>query len=88
MSEFTTRVDALTGKIVKTPSKDMINHPPHYCKGSYETIEVIEDWKLEYHEASALKYISRAEHKGKRIEDLKKAKWFIERKIQLLEEQE
>ena len=67
--------------------EDVVNHPAHYTKGKFETIDVIEDWKLEYHEANAIKYISRACHKGKRIEDLKKAKWYIDRKIKLLEKE-
>lgn len=65
---------------------DIVNHPSHYTQGKYETIDVIEDWQLEYHEANAIKYISRAKYKGKRVEDLKKARWYIDRKIKLLEE--
>ena len=64
---------------------DMVNHPPHYTQGKYETIDVIEDWQLEYHEGNAVKYISRAQHKGTRTQDLKKAVWYLNRKIERLE---
>jgi len=65
--------------------KDMVNNPPHYTVGKFEVIEVIEDWKLEYHESNVVKYVARARHKGKELEDLKKALWYLNRKIQLLE---
>lgn len=61
---------------------DMVNHPPHYTKNKFETIDVIEDWKLSYHLGNAVKYISRCEYKGNKIEDLKKAIWYIKREIE------
>ncbi len=65
------------------PSKvDMINHPPHYDAGSvYETIRVIEAWKLGYHLGNTVKYISRCEKKGAKLDDLKKARWYLDREI-------
>ena len=65
---------------------DMVNSPSHYTQGKYEVIAVIEDWKLEHHEATALKYVARAKHKINRIEDLEKAVWYLNRKIKLLKE--
>lgn len=67
---------------------DPINKPSHYAEGrKYETIDVIEDWKLSYRLGNATKYISRAGRKdpAKTAEDLKKAVWYIEREIQALE---
>ena len=65
---------------------DMVNHPPHYNTGSIEVIDFIEDQGLEYHEANALKYITRAGKKNPdtRIEDLEKAVWYLNRKLTLL----
>lgn len=60
---------------------DPVNHPGHYTQGKIEPIDVIEDWKLDYHVGSALKYIARHKHKGKPLEDLKKARWFLDRAI-------
>lgn len=65
---------------------DDVNHPKHYTEGrKYETIEVIEDWKLDFCLGNALKYISRAGRKNDAVEDLKKAVWYIERRIKQLE---
>ena len=72
---------------------DIINHPPHY-KGSngVETIEVIEGFDLDFHLGNAVKYILRCGKKSDdtssvtirvaaKIEDLKKARWYIDRVI-------
>ena len=61
-----------------------IDHPPHYVKGrKYETIDVIEDWKLGYHLGNAIKYISRLGRKGDEIEDIEKAIWYLKRYLKL-----
>lgn len=59
---------------------DMVNHPPHYQHG-IEPIEFIESHNLNFCLGNAVKYIARAPYKGNELEDLKKAKWFIEREI-------
>lgn len=64
---------------------DMVNHPPHYTQGKYEVIDVIDDWKLDFYLGNAVKYIARAHLKGNQLEDLKKAQWYLNRKIQRLE---
>ena len=65
--------------------EDMVNHPPHYTFGEIEVIDAIEDWELAYHEGNVVKYVARALHKGDELENLKKAKWYLDRKIELLE---
>tara|TARA_Y100000389_G_C17328270_1_gene446697 strand:- start:391 stop:621 length:231 start_codon:yes stop_codon:yes gene_type:complete len=62
--------------------KNNIDHPSHYNKGKIEIIDAIEDWNLGFHEGNIIKYIARHNHKGKPIEDLRKAKWYLERLIQ------
>jgi len=64
-------------------SVDNINHPPHYTFGKIEPLDIIEDWKLNYHLGNALKYIARAGRKDpdKKVEDLKKAVFYLEREI-------
>jgi hypothetical protein len=67
---------------------DPINNPSHYAAGrKYETIEVIEDWDLSYRLGNSVKYISRAGRKdpAKTVEDLKKARWYLDREIEALE---
>lgn len=63
---------------------EKVNHPAHYGGGDnpYETIKVIEAWELDFCLGNAVKYISRAGKKGDTLEDLKKARWYIERAIQ------
>ena len=66
---------------------DTVNHPSYYTDGKIEVIEYIEDKKLGYCLGNAIKYISRAGKKdpAKEIEDLRKADWYINRRIQELE---
>ncbi len=59
----------------------MVDSPAHYTHGSYEVIDVIEDWDLNFRLANAVKYIARHKHKGKPLEDLKKAAWYLQREI-------
>lgn len=60
---------------------DNVNNPLHYTQGKYEVIDVIEDWQLDFALGNAIKYIARAEHKGKYKEDLKKAIWYLQREV-------
>lgn len=62
--------------------KEAVNHPDHYNTGKYEVIDVIEDWKLNFNLGNVIKYVSRADHKGNKIEDLKKALWYLKREIE------
>jgi hypothetical protein len=68
--------------------KEMVNHPKHYGGDSnpYEAIKVIENWNLDFHLGNTVKYISRAGKKdpSKEIEDLKKAMFYLDRKIKNL----
>jgi hypothetical protein len=65
---------------------DSVNHPSHYNTGKIEVIEFLEDQKLDFHCANAVKYISRAGRKdpAKHIEDLEKAIWYLARKVALI----
>jgi hypothetical protein len=66
---------------MEEPAADPVNHPAHYKVGGVETIDFIEAKGLTYHLGNAVKYISRADHKGNRKQDLEKAKWYLERAI-------
>jgi hypothetical protein len=71
-------------------NKEMVNHPNHYGgeDNTYEAIKVIEAWDLDFHIGNTVKYISRAGKKGtdQELQDLKKALWYLERKIKNLED--
>lgn len=64
-------------------SQDVVNKPAHYTDSNIEVIDFIEDKKLGFHLGNAVKYISRAGKKdpAKTVEDLQKAKWYLEREI-------
>ena len=66
---------------------DTVNHPPHYGGGEnpYEAIKVIEAWGLGFCLGNVVKYLARAGKKGALVEDLKKARWYLDREIARLE---
>jgi len=60
---------------------DGVNHPTHYTHGGIEVIDAIEAWKLGFDLGNVVKYVARADHKGQRLQDLMKARWYLERAI-------
>ena len=72
-------------KQLSSSSHDPVNHPAHYTAGGIETIDFIEAKQLNYHLGNVVKYVSRAGKKNELLEDLKKARWYLEREIQRLE---
>jgi hypothetical protein len=78
-------VNEQTGQVL--PLKvDVVNNPPHYKTGGIEAIEGIEasmgpEAFAGYLKGSVTKYLWRYEKKGKPLEDLKKARWFLDRLI-------
>ena len=72
----------LAGKL--RTAADNVNHPAHYKTGGIETIDFIEAKQLTYNLGNVVKYITRADHKGNKLEDLKKAQWYLNREIQNL----
>ena len=69
---------------------EAVNHPSHYTYGSIETIDMIEScgWLPHFCAGNALKYLTRHEHKGKKIEDLEKADWYITKLIEFYKKEE
>lgn len=61
--------------------QDQVNHPPHYTAGGIETIDFIEAKGLDYNLGNVVKYVSRADQKGNKLQDLEKARWYLERAI-------
>ena len=64
-----------------------VNHPKHYNTGKIEVIDAIKEWKMGFCDGNVIKYVARHKHKGRPIEDLKKAKWYLERLIQQYEQE-
>ena len=62
--------------------REAVDHPNHYHPGSgVEVIDAIEAWALGFNLGNVIKYVARADHKGKRSEDLQKALWYLMREI-------
>ena len=69
-----------------TTENDPVNHPAHYTKhpSGIECIQITEH--MNFCLGNAVKYIWRAGIKGNAVEDLKKAKWYIERELDRIAE--
>jgi len=61
---------------------DPVAHPHHYTFGGIEVIDTIEAWSLGFHLGNVVKYVARAAHKGNYLEDLRKARWYLQREIE------
>lgn len=68
---------------------EAVNHPAHYggADNPYEAIKVIEAWGLGFCLGNTVKYIARAPHKNATLEDLRKARWYLDREIQRQEQE-
>ena len=67
---------------------DNVKHPSHYAEGrKYEPKDVIRAWELNFNLGSAVKYIARAGRKDDIIQELNKAKQFIEFEIEAIEKE-
>lgn len=72
-----------------------VNHPAHYNAGAVEVIEAIESWELNFARGNVVKYVARAgkkvpekcndlERVRAELQDLQKARWYLNREIELL----
>jgi hypothetical protein len=73
---------------------DMVNHPPHYNNRKMEAIDIIEmiieaekNPKVAYNMSNVIKYLLRFRDKGTPIQDLQKAKWYLNRMIDKIGEE-
>ena len=62
--------------------REAVNHPPHYNQGNIEVIDAIEDWGLDFNAGNVVKYVARHQHKAEPLEDLLKARWYLDRIIE------
>lgn len=65
--------------------REAVNHPPHYNTGNIEVIDAIDDWGLDFNAGNVVKYVARHQHKADPLEDLKKARWYLDRLIERIE---
>ena len=69
---------------------DPVNHPAHYNAGDIEFIDALESAQTReehcgYLQGNAMKYLWRYTHKGKAEEDLRKAEWYLQRLINVVQ---
>ncbi len=66
--------------------KEMVNHPAHYGGDNpMEVIKIIDHYKLPFSLGNTIKYVLRSDSKGNKLEDLKKAAWYLQHEINKLE---
>ena len=68
--------------------EDKVNNPSHYTAGGIEVSDFIEAWDLSFFEGNVIKYVTRAPYKNNKLNDLKKAEWYIKRLIHQAEVEE
>ena len=73
-------LESLADDLIEFTITNRVNHPSHYNKG-IETIDYIESWNMDFNIGNVIKYVTRAGHKDNKLEDLEKAKWYLEREI-------
>jgi hypothetical protein len=59
----------------------MVDHPAHYQGKSFEVIDIINDYKLNFEMGNAIKYILRADKKGNKKQDIEKAMWYLNHEL-------
>ncbi len=87
--EISTLAWQSTHRCEEQPLDDAVDHPSHYTLGGVEVIDAIEAWDLGFHAGNTVKYVARAGKKGgpeKEVEDLKKARWYLDRLIEQKEQ--
>lgn len=77
----------LVQKTISQEIKEMVNHPSHYGgkDNPMEAIKIIDHYQLPFSLGNTLKYILRADKKANKLEDLKKAAWYLQHEITKLE---
>lgn len=87
-SDITELIEEFDDEREDVSDKEMVNHPPHYNQGKFETIDIIEDIVAGYDDpveaylvGTTLKYLARAPFKGAKKQDLEKAEFYLKRAI-------
>jgi hypothetical protein len=80
--------DLSSAQEVVSRESDAVNHPAHYTwlPGGLEVIDITKNFG--FVRGNALKYLFRADFKGRTVEDLKKARWYVDYEIKQLEAEE
>lgn len=76
----------LREKTMRHEGRDPVNHPDHYTMGKIEVYDFIKAWDMGFAEGNVVKYVVRAPYKGRAVEDLKKARWYLDQLIKKAED--
>lgn len=81
-----THNDVCPCNVCVSKKTDDVNSPKHYA-AKIQPIDAIEEWDIGFHLGNVVKYVARAGKKdpSKELEDLKKARWYLDRYIETLE---
>ena len=79
--------EELDAYIIDDEEEDVVNNPSHYNTGNIECIEAIEESMTPeayrgYLKGNCMKYLWRYDYKGKPVEDLEKAQWYLAKLLQ------
>ena len=66
----------------KEEKYDPINKPRHYNQGGIEVCDFIKSNNFNYAQGNVVKYVSRYRHKGTPVQDLLKARWYLNKLIE------
>lgn len=83
---MTTLAEALKLKIDKFNDEEPLHLNKHYRKGAMQPWDIIDEWDLNFYEGNVLKYLLRAKHKGSQLDDYIKAKHYLQRLIDKIED--
>lgn len=83
------KYEKVVDTVPESYNNDNVNHPFHYTFGKYEVLDILMDWfKNDPLLWQVGKYIARSKHKGNELEDLRKARFYLDKKISIVEEEE
>ena len=75
-------------KEIISPTVEPVDHPSWYTQGKIEVIDFLLDQKLDWCSGNVVKYVCRAPYKGKELNDLRKARWYLNKRIDELTKSE
>lgn len=64
--------------------EEAVKHPKHYAYSEYEPKDVIRAWGLNFNLGNAVKYVARAGRKDDIVQDLEKAKQYLDFEIEAI----
>ena len=71
----------------KDENYEYVDHPKHYNQGGIELVNIVDSYQLGFYEGNIVKYVVRSGKKpgNSKLQDLKKAQWYLNYLIKLLE---